>query len=257
MKKLILPILIISFITYGIYNFYKEDKINYVALGDSLAIGENPYKEIGYGYADNIKEYLQSRDKLKSYTKEYAKSGDKTEDLIEKIKNNKKVTINNEKIGIKRALREADLVTLSIGANDFMESLDIKSMTDLKNIDNSDMYKELEQCTQSVEKAIVEVKKYAKKNIILVGYYNPVNKELYNNTQIDSFISYCDTLFTEICAKQQITYIKIADLFQKHADYLPNPFNIHPNYKGYQAISTRIIEYLEKNNKKLALEQKS
>lgn len=252
MKKIILPFIIISFIVYGIYNVYKTDKINYVALGDSLAIGENPYKEIGYGYADYIKDYLSSKNKLKNYTKDYAKSGDKTYDLIEKIKDNKKVEINNEQIGIKRALRESDLVTISIGANDFMEKVDINNIDDIKNIDTSKKDEVLTEVMNNVEDTIKEVKKYAKGEIILIGYYNPINQNIVDNDEIDDFIKETDHLFTKICAKEDITFISISQTFKNNKDYLPNPLNIHPNYKGYKAISDEVISYLEKNNKKLA-----
>lgn len=251
-KKLIIPLFITIFIVYGIYNFYNDDKINYVALGDSLAAGENPYKEIGYGYADNIKEYLESKDKLNSYTKDYAQSGDTTEDLLEKIQDNVKVKMNEEEVGIKRALREAHLVTISIGANDLLRNIDMRDMQLASKEELEDIEEEIELITESVENVIAEVKKFAKKDILLIGYYNPINKNLLKDKKMDEFIDKIDSLYTEICAKQEITYIKISDIFKEHDDYLPNPFNIHPNYKGYEAISDKIIAYLEKKNKNLA-----
>lgn len=252
MKKIFVPLLITIFIVYGIYNFYSEDKLNYVALGDSLAQGENPYGEVGYGYADYIKEYLSGKDKLKSYTKDYAKSGDTTQDLIDKIKSNSKLKIDNEEIGIKRVLRESDLVTISIGANDLMESMHIKSMQSLDTMDYNEIEKNINKVTKNVDKAITEVKKYAKKEILLIGYYNPINKEFVDNEKIEALVDQIDALYTQICAKHKIVYIKISDLFVQNDGFLPNPYNIHPNYKGYQAISKKIIDYLEKNNKKLA-----
>ena len=251
-KKLIIPLLITIFIVYGIYNFYSEDKINYVALGDSLAEGENPYGEIGYGYADYVKEYLRTKDKLKSYTKGYAKSGSTTEDLINKINLNQKIEINGEEIGIKRALRESDLVTISIGANDLLKRLNIKQSSQLDTFDYKELDSIIYEITDNVENVIKEVKKYAKNDILLIGYYNPINKTIVDDAKIDIFIEKIDQLYTDICAKNKITYIKVADEFKKHDDFLPNPFNIHPSYKGYEAISTKIVDYLEKNNKKLA-----
>lgn len=249
MKKIIFPLLITIFIIYGIYNFYSEDKMNYVALGDSLAKGENPYGEIGYGYADYVKEYLLAKDKLKSYTKGYAKSGNTTEDLINKINLNQKTEINGDEIGIKRALRESDLVTISIGANDLLKNINFENIEamDYTKIDHM-----IYEITDSVEKVIKEVKKYAKKDILLIGYYNPINKNLLKDEKMDLLIDKIDILYTDICSKEKITYIKVSDEFKKHDDFLPNPFNIHPNHKGYEAISTKIVNYLEKNNKKLA-----
>ena len=252
MKKIIIPTIITIFIIYGLYNFFNEGKINYVALGDSLAIGENPYGEISYSYADNVKDYFEAKDILKSYTKDYAKSGDTTNDLIKKINDNKKVIINGTKINIKRALRESNLVTISIGANDLMKKVNIKEMDDLENIDYKEIEEAIEEVTESVDKAIIEVKKYAKKEILLIGYYNPVNKMFLDDKKLDNLFKKIDNLYTSICEKEKITYISVYEEFKKHDDYLPNPLNIHPNYKGYAAISDKIIEYLEKNSKKLA-----
>ncbi len=252
MKKIIIPLFITIFIVYGIYNFYREDKINYIALGDSLAQGENPYGEIGYGYADNIKEYLSSKDKLKSYTKGYAKSGDTTQDLINKINTNMKVKINNEEIGIKRALRESDLVTISIGANDLLRSLNFDDLSLLESLDYSKIEKKIDQIIPKVDHAIREVKKYAKKEILVIGYYNPINKKIIDDEDLKDLVAKIDQEYEDICKQEKVEYIKVSDEFETHEDYLPNPFNIHPNYKGYEAISNKIIKYLGKNNKKLA-----
>ena len=44
-------------LVFGIYNLLKgnSEKINYIALGDSVAEGMNPYGAVGYGYPDYIK----------------------------------------------------------------------------------------------------------------------------------------------------------------------------------------------------------
>ena len=49
-------------LVFVIYNIFKENnnKIYYIALGDSIAEGMNPYGNIGYSYSDYIKDYLVS-----------------------------------------------------------------------------------------------------------------------------------------------------------------------------------------------------
>ena len=78
MKKKIFKIvslLLIVLIVFTIYHFGKNNKKNYIALGDSIVEGMNPYGEIGYSYSDYIKEELNHKKILRYYTKEYAKSG--------------------------------------------------------------------------------------------------------------------------------------------------------------------------------------
>ena len=49
--KLIFTILTVVII-YLIYILTPTNHITYLALGDSFALGENPYGEISYGYSD-------------------------------------------------------------------------------------------------------------------------------------------------------------------------------------------------------------
>ena len=60
---------------------FNNNKMIYIALGDSVAEGRNPYGEINYGYTDFIADDLKSKNKLDRYTKKYTKSGYKTSDV--------------------------------------------------------------------------------------------------------------------------------------------------------------------------------
>ena len=106
-----------------IYVVSADKKITYVALGDSVAYGQDPYGKPGYSYADYLKNYLSKNDLLRAYTKEFTKSGLRTTDLINDIRSSKTITFNKEIQSIKKILREANLVTISIGANDFLEQI--------------------------------------------------------------------------------------------------------------------------------------
>lgn len=107
---------------------YKQDKIFYIALGDSVAEGMNSYGAIGYGYTDYVSEYLDKNDRLDFYIKGFAKSGYTIENVKNDIDNNKTIEVDGKKVNIKEALRESDLVTISIGANDFIKGLTITNV---------------------------------------------------------------------------------------------------------------------------------
>ena len=81
--------LLITFLALGlimtIYVVSADKKITYVALGDSVAYGQDPYGKPGYSYADYLKNYLSKNDLLRAYTKEFTKSGLRTTDLINDI----------------------------------------------------------------------------------------------------------------------------------------------------------------------------
>lgn len=244
-KKLIISILIFLSI-FVIYIFNNDKKMNYIALGDSLAAGQNPYGQINYGYADYISTYLERNKLLKFYTKGFAESGDKIEDLLEDIKNNKTLQIDNKIINIKASLRESDLVTISIGANDFLKKFNLSNLiTELENIN---LKKTVDEIIPRLDETLNEVRKYAKKEIIVLGYYNPLPRMTTAFTnEIDELFIYADQKYKEICDKYNIIYLSVYSSFKNHNDYLPNPLDIHPNSKGYEVIANAVIDYLEKN----------
>ena len=57
MKK-ILILIIVSLSVFLIYLGFKDKKIYYLSLGDSLAAGQTPYNTIEKSYGDYIKEYI-------------------------------------------------------------------------------------------------------------------------------------------------------------------------------------------------------
>lgn len=248
MKKKKLLVLLVGFIiisigTFIIYqNTYKEE-ISYVAIGDSLAAGRNPYGVDDYGYTDYVRDYLKKENKLKNYIS-YAVSGYTTDDVIEDITYNKIVTVDNKNIGIKKALRESDLVTISIGANDFLKNINLSrlpsSLSDIETIKNN-----LDGILSDINNLIKIVKQYAKGDIIVIGYYNPLpNLEKYRNN-IDKVIDYIDIKYKEICKNNDVYYIEISDDISKNNDCLPNPLDIHPSKEGYKIISKEIIKVIK------------
>jgi len=237
--KIIFLFLILAFV-FSIYKLFPKQKLNYIALGDSVTEGRNPYGETGFSYADFFYEKLKQEGKIKSYKKEYSHSGYTTTDVINDI-------IRSG--DIKRDLRESDLVTISIGANDFLDSLDLKNV----NLANIDLYqKNMESIFPNIEQCIKEVRKYAKNKIYIIGYYNPL-PFLYNlgSKKIDALFSSIDESYQKIADRYNCTYISNYELFKNHPEYLPNPMDIHPNLKGYEKMAEALYaEYQKQRQKK-------
>lgn len=227
LKYLVLISLVLC--VFAIYFFCKTDKINYIALGDSVAEGRNPYGEVGYSYTDYFAEDLKKNNKLSHYTKKYTKSGYTTENVINDIDKN-----NN----LKRDLRESNLVTISIGANDFLHSINLKNL----NITNIlELKPKITKILPDIENCIKTVRKYAKEEIIIVGYYNPI-PFLFNTSSkdLDLLFAYIDDEYQKIADKYHCKYISFYQLFKKNSSFLPNPADIHPNLDGYKAIAEEI-----------------
>ena len=138
-KTIFLVIILIG--VFLIYKLNTNTKVYYLSLGDSLAIGQNPYGEIGYGYSDYVNKYLKKNNKLKFYSKDFASSGDRIVDLIAKIEKNEKTKLQDEEITIQNAISKANVITLSIGANDLFEKAGLNDMNyNLDKVDETEKY---------------------------------------------------------------------------------------------------------------------
>ena len=246
-KKLFVLLFIMIFVSIGIFSIYKityKEEFNYVALGDSVAAGRNPYGVEDYGYTDYISDYLKKENKLKSYVN-FAVSGYTTEDVNNDINYNKNIKIDNKEINIKKALRESDLVTISIGANDFLGELKLTSIPSLLE-DKNYALKRINSIFDSIDTTLELVMKYAKGTIIVVGYYNPLPYLEKYEDQINEIVDYADQKYQELCDKHDIYYVKVSDEIAKNKEYLPNPLDIHPSKKGYEVISKEIVEVINR-----------
>lgn len=246
-KKMLVLLGIALFVSIGVFIIYKEtykEEYNYVVLGDSLSAGRNPYGVDDYGYTDYVKDYLKKEDKLANYLS-YAVSGYTTEDVKNDINLNRSIIDNNKSIGIKKALRESDIVTISIGANDFLKDFNLSNLSYILN-DEVTLQNNIDDILLKISDLITLIKQYAKGKIIVVGYYNPLpHLEKYKDS-IDELINYVDKEYEKLCKNNDIYYIKVSDDISKNVDCLPNPLDIHPNKEGYKIISDHIISLINK-----------
>lgn len=239
LKKIIFYIFIILSI-FIIYKIAFKNKINYVALGDSLAEGRNSYDEISYGYSDYLADYLDGFNKLNTYVNGYSKDKNKINNIIDDIENNRNISYNDKKINIRNILREANLVTLSVGIIDLLDGISIE---DIKN--KGLINQRVDEITLNFEKLIIELKKYSKNQIIVVGFYNPFPYLVDYKEDIDIMIKYLNKKYEEICKMNNVDFVDIFYSFDGRVDYLPNPLSINPNTFGYNAIFENVIKYID------------
>lgn len=237
---------IIILLVFIIYLVTIDKKIYYIALGDSLALGQNPYGQIGYGYSDYIVNYLENNNLLEFHTKKFAISGYRTVDLINDINRNKKITVDGGKeLSIKNALIKADLITLSIGANDLFYKMGINDM--VFNLETKDkVYGYIDEIIIEIDFLLEIIRKYCKEDIVIVGYYNPLSRLSLNYTrELEPIFLYANNKLEDIAVKHRAHFVNIYEIFLENSDYLPNPLDIHPSTLGYEVISTQIIDVIE------------
>ena len=234
-KKLLIggAVLLLIFI---IYLSTMDKKVYYLVLGDSLATSEGADGLKVRGYTDIIADNLRKMGVLEAYIKGFASDGMRIPDLINDIECNKEINVDGDKITLKNALVKADLVTLSIGANDLLNKINSEYISD------EDVYDYIDEMTDDLDKLIKLIREYSKEDIIMTGYYNP-----FKNVDGKKFIDYLNKRYKEVSKNYDVIYVGIGDLFVKHPEYLPNDNNIHPSQDGYEAIAEEVMKKVNKN----------
>ena len=238
MKKILL-LGLIFLLVFLIYLCNMDKKVYYLALGDSLASGEDAYGKKINGYTSIVKNYLKEKGLLELYVDEFAQSGYRTTDLINDIEDNKKIIKEKKDITIKNALIKADLVTLSIGANDILNKINIENGVPYEKI-----YDYIDDLAIDLEKLLKLMREYCKEDIVLIGYYNPY--PYLNSSKVEDVFEYLNKKYKEVCLRYKIYYIEIDDMFKENPEFLPNDNDIHPSKEAYKAIGNEVIGVINK-----------
>lgn len=240
MKKKKLVIFFLALVAvYLIYNFTYKEEFTYLAIGDDLAKGHTPFDTYGQSYTDFVYDYLKEHNNEVKINKEFIEEDLRIKDLLTKIK-------NAESQGGKtftRAIKEAELITISIGSEELFSKL--RSNYELYKLNSQKLFDFIDEMTKEIDELINEMKKIKKTEIYLIGYYNPLFEDDASESKLDSIFNYLDIKLKEIEKNHKIHYISIHDEFKKKSNYLPNPNHAFPSLEGYNYIAEEIIEELD------------
>lgn len=237
MKK-ILCLLIICLLVYTIYYFNHTDKITYISIGDSLSVGIDSNGNTNYGYSNYLANYLEDKDLLKSYNNYFSTSGTRIIDLKNKLETNWTIKKDSKSLSLKKSLREAELVTLSVGMDDILTELTLSTVS-VEKLSNKEITTIVDKTVDELDSLFKELRKYAKEDIIFIGFYNPLEEETLTTERLYTYLT---TKTKELTKTYNIEYLDIYNLFKKNKDYIDNPTNIYPTTETYQMIATKIIE---------------
>ena len=221
-SKLFLIIIISILITYFIYFFNRENKINIVSLGDGISSGETSYNIDGLSYNDYLKEYFKSKKLLKNYNEDYSYKNYLLKELLNDLDLNK---LNNQK-RIKQLIHNASIITIAIGE----EELTKKAITNDLNT------KSIEEFIINYEKLIKNIKDISESNIFIIGLYH--NKYL---TMQDTIL--INASLNNIASKYKVNYIDISDLLN-NKDYFLHKDDYYFNYQAHKEIAIKILNLL-------------
>ncbi|QPQ29109.1 S-layer homology domain-containing protein [Lysinibacillus sp. JNUCC 51] len=215
---------------------------DYVALGDSLAHGMNEVGMIGLGYTDFVAQALQQDGLITSYNKGFANSGYTTSDVLKDIQNNVEKSVvgfgyPSEKVKVRTTIKEAEIITLTAGANDLIPILEESQTT---GINAAMMIKASQGAIKNIAAILEEIKKLnPNAQIYVMGYYNsfPYYSED-EQQQFKMLLKVMNATIKTTAEKAGAIFVPTYNIVAKDVpSYLPNPDNIHLSEAGYLAVA--------------------
>lgn len=218
---------------------------NFIALGDSLAAGMTPYPpaafpqfEIDKSYNDFIAEKLSEEGVLGSYTN-FGFPGYTTQHVLGLLQPPYPLPYYTRDLQpvlgnvATEAISNADMITLSVGANDLLPLIYTSNMAGIPGV--------ISQVELNIGAIIDNINFINDSNpkIYIMGYYNafPYYPESIQELLLPQLEALNDAI-QRAAEENGATYIDTQTIINKHiAKYIPNEENIHPSLFGYKAIA--------------------
>lgn len=231
-----------------------SELLNYLALGDSLAAGMNENNEIGLGYADFIaKKYTDEQEAI-VFNKGFSYPGYTTNDVLNDIEADVTKPIfdlnglSHNTATIQQAIQQADIITLSVGANDVLKNV-MRTESGGFTFDTAGVLKGIQDVAVNYEKIFASIYKInPDADLIVMGLYNPYPyiQDTAIQAQLNMLVTTMNNSIKGIVEKNNGVFSETAHLIARDAKtYLPNPANIHLSEAGYQVVAdTMVNDYL-------------
>jgi lysophospholipase L1-like esterase len=216
-------------------DFVKKDQ-KIVAIGDSLTEGSGDETENG-GYVGILNHTFEDNN-LNITVENFGKKGNRTDQLLKRLENE----------DVASAIKEADMVLITIGANDIMNVF--KS-----NFMNVTMEPFQEERVKYIDRLKAIVNKLNDLNpstqIYLIGFYNPFERHFGEIKELGMIIDSWNDAGKSLSEEyENVSYIPTKDLFSNSNMDLLAEDEFHPNTSGYKLMAQRVLEYLKESNEK-------
>lgn len=204
--------------------------LNYTAIGDSLAAGQTPNREIGAGYADMIAMSIQP----KIYSKELAVPGYTVHQVIKQV----------ESDAGQRAIQRADLITISAGANDLLPLIQHDPSRGTLTFNAITAAFALNRVREDYAVLLHKVKGLnPDADVYAMGYYFPYPHAFdQHKPAVAEQLNTLNAIIKQETERAGATFIPVANRFgTKAVDYLPNPGDVHPGPAGYLEMANAFL----------------
>ncbi len=225
--KIGLIIIIGVILTSFIYFHTTEDKLNVLALGDGISTGMTIYHVEGYDYNEYLTEALNEENNLGNFYRYFNEVDETAHNLVTKINNN--ITSIDKKIQLKQAIKEADIITISLGMDELNNYAKKNTLGSTK----------INGFLNKYEEVINILRRLNDKKIYSIGLYQ---SQLINQAKITKI----NEELKKIAEKYKIEFINIEEITE-HKDFFLQKNNYYVNYKGQEFIYNKIKETRDKN----------
>ncbi|MEK4948209.1 SGNH/GDSL hydrolase family protein [Carnobacterium sp. FSL W8-0810] len=235
----------------------KKESIHIVAIGDSLTEGVGDTTNSG-GYVPLVANLLEETDNYKKITtSNYGKSGDRSDQILARFNENK---------AIQEDVEGADIVVLTVGGNDIIQTFkqNFLTITEDSFIAPRETY---EENLRMLFTAIKEVN--PESELYIFGIYNPYSAYFPEITEMQTILKEWNNQTQEVVNEtENATFVSIADLFdqtliqeekeeplidgtdQKRSEvknpYLYEEDLFHPNEAGYELMAEILFQAIIK-----------
>ncbi|UOQ45197.1 SGNH/GDSL hydrolase family protein [Halobacillus salinarum] len=218
----------------GAKTLFVQDDIKIVAIGDSLTQGVGDGTNNG-GYVGILEKSINSNEEAEDITiANYGKRGNRTDQLLERMKQDE----------ISSSLNDADIVLITIGANDVMKV--VKS--NFRNLNYQEFVNAQAGYKQRLKQIFDQIHtKNPDASIYLLGLYNPFNSYFKSIPELSRIMSDYNRISKEVVKNQDnVTFIPIKGIFTgSEEELLWQEDHFHPNEKGYKKIAERVLDYIK------------
>lgn len=220
----------------------KKKQISIVAVGDSLTQGVGDSSKAGGGYVTRLQSKVQSKFNVPTQSHNYGVSGDTSRQIMARIKSDKKMH---------QDLPKADIITVTVGGNDFMHLLQRKGI----DLTAGDIADEQVKFDKRLKQLLTDLRNYNESApIYLIGIYNPFSIYLSNvkNAKI-AFINWNKASAKVASGFNKTYFIDINNLYQNKTidnkvkktgtnPYLYKKDHFHPNGTGYDMMTQKVFD---------------
>lgn len=214
-------------------DFFVPKTLHITAVGDSLTQGVGDETE-NEGYVGIVRNRLENSNVDQLVVDNFGKRGNRTDQLLKRLK---------EKEDLISSVKNADMVLITIGANDIMKIV----KENFTSLSYDTFTKEQSAYQNRLEDIFTIIRQYNEDaHIFLIGLFNPFSQYFEDIPELDKIITDYNYIGQKVVSNyESATFIPVKDLFVNTDENLFAEDHFHPNSKGYQLMGEQILKYLE------------